>query len=392
MKNNHIFTLFSDRLTSFLVCASTRPDPFRRNGLYQCMRFYFQAQGMPRPAMYNNICFLFVNALLNWVFVFGGPFASWDGFGFVGAAMSLSISRTSQSLVYFCYMFLYKQNHLATWPDAGWSFRHHTWDRTKEFMKQSLPNIGTLLFQTCASQATTILVGRLGEGAIAASSALSTVSYPLWGTLGVTASTISSVRTGYHLGRGKGKAANQSAWLVIHFITLVNILVAVVFVFLRDPILRIATDDEDVLSIGRKLITAMLIGNYVNCLVNNITSGVFSGMGRPILATILSFGLELPMSIGGVAILILVMHGDLLDVYWWTVISGGVEAVIVFGLLFRSDWNHWADEARRRQEAGSDSSTDNDDNATEDNTTQAETDNGVDEENDDATSREETSV
>lgn len=25
------------------------------NGLYQCMRFYFQAQGLPRPAMYNNI-------------------------------------------------------------------------------------------------------------------------------------------------------------------------------------------------------------------------------------------------------------------------------------------------------------------------------------------------
>lgn len=31
------------------------------NGLYQCLRFYFQARGLPRPAMYNNIAFLFVN-------------------------------------------------------------------------------------------------------------------------------------------------------------------------------------------------------------------------------------------------------------------------------------------------------------------------------------------
>jgi Na+-driven multidrug efflux pump len=127
-------------------------------------------------------------------------------------------------------MFLYKKNHLATWPDAGWSFRHHTWDRTKEFMKQSLPNIGTLLFQTCASQATTILVGRLGEGAIAASSALSTVSIPWSGTLSATCTTISSVRTGYHMGRGKANAAKQSTWLVLLFITISNLLVAAIFI------------------------------------------------------------------------------------------------------------------------------------------------------------------
>ena len=36
------------------------------NGWYQCMRFYFQAQGKPRPAMYNNLMFLFINVLLNW--------------------------------------------------------------------------------------------------------------------------------------------------------------------------------------------------------------------------------------------------------------------------------------------------------------------------------------
>lgn len=200
------------------------------NGLYQCMRFYFQAQGMPRPAMYNNIAFLIINALLNWLFVFGGPFKHWNGLGFIGAAISLSISRTSQSVVYFIYMFLIKKNHLNTWPDAGWSFKHHTWDRTKEFMKQSLPNIGTLLFQCAASQATTVLVGRLGDGPIAASSAISTVSYPWSGTLGATCTTISGVRTGFHMGRGQPNAAKQSTWLVLYAITIVNVLVAAIFI------------------------------------------------------------------------------------------------------------------------------------------------------------------
>jgi len=328
------------------------------NGLYQCMRFYFQAQGKPRPAMYNNIVFLFVNALLNWIFVYGGPFKNWNGLGFIGAAISLSISRTSQPIVYFIYMFVIKKNHLATWPDDGWSFKHHTWARTKEFMKQSLPNIGTLLFQCLASQATTVLVGRLGDGPIAASSAISTVSYPWSGTLGATSTTISGVRTGYHMGRGNPKAAKQSTWLVLYAITIVNVIVAAFFIPFGDTILKFATNDPEVLSIAGKLIPALLVGTYLNLIVSNITSGVFSGMGRPIIATILSFGLELPMSIGGVAVYILVMHGNLLGVYWWGAISGGLEVIIVMFLLLRSDWAYWAEQAQLRQEAGSASSND----------------------------------
>ena len=321
------------------------------NGIYQCQRFYFQAQGLPRPAMYNNIFFLFINGFLNWIFVFGGPFASWNGFGFIGAAISLSISRVLQGVVYYFYMFVYKQNHLATWPDRGWSFQHHTRERTMEFMKQTLPNIGTLLFQSAASQATTVLVGRLGELSIAASSALSTVTIPWAGTLSATCTTVSGVRVGYHLGKGNGDAARKSAWLVLHFITIANIIMAATFLPLKQEIIDVATDDTGVLRMAATLVPAMLVGTYLNLIVGNITAGVFSGMGRPLIATILSFGLELPVSIGGVAIYILWCHGNLLGVYWFQAIAGGFEAVLVILIMIFSNWNKCADEARRRQEA-----------------------------------------
>ena len=74
-------------------------------------------------------------------------------------------------------------------------------------------------------------------------------------------------------------------------------------------------------------------------------------MGRPLIATILSFGLELPLSLGGVALYILVMHGNLLGVYWLQAILGGVEVLVVLVILLRSDFDYWADEARKRQEA-----------------------------------------
>lgn len=322
------------------------------NGLYQCMRFYFQAQGLPKPAMYNNLIFLFVNAALNWCFVFGGPFrylCGWTGFGFVGAAISLSISRTAQSVCYFFYMFVYKRHHVRTWPGLGWG--HHNKARTVEFLKQSLPNMGTLLFQQCASQATTVLIGRLGELAIAASSALSTVTLPWSGTLSATTWTVSSVRVGYHLGRGDSHAARKSAWIVLHFITIVNIIMAAVFLPLKNEVLNIATDDSDVLSLGAVLVPAMLLGTYLNLIVGNVTSGIFGGMGRPLISTILSFGLELPLSIGGVALLILHFNADLLAVTWFQAISGGFEAVLVIGIMLATDWKKCADETRARQES-----------------------------------------
>lgn len=323
------------------------------------MRFYFQAQGLPRPAMYNNLVFLGINAILNWIFVMGGPFRfatgawHWQGFGFIGAAVSLSISRTAQSLVYFLYMFVYKKHHLPTWPEtpAGshW-LSHHTAARSAEFLRQALPNIGTLLFQILSGQATTVLVGRLGELPIAASSALSTVSIPWAGSLSATCTTISGVRVGHHLGRGNAAAAKTSTWLVLYFITVVNIVVAVVFLTVGHNVMNVATNIAPVKELALTLIPAMLVGTYLNTMVSNITSGVFSGMGRPLLATILSFGLELPLTLGGVAIYILVMHGNLLGVYWWQALSGGIELIIVLVILSCSNWQACADDAQRRQE------------------------------------------
>ena len=95
----------------------------------------------------------------------------------------------------------------------------------------------------------------------------------------------------------------------------------------------------------------MLVSTYLNLLVSNATSGVFSGQGRPLIATFLSFGLELPLSIGGVAVYILCFHGDLIGVYWWGAIAAGIEIVVVLYLVITSDWAKCATDARDRQEA-----------------------------------------
>ena len=64
-----------------------------------------------RFVRYNNLLFLGVNIFLNWLFVFGGPLrgVGWEGFGFVGAAVSLSVSRSLQPLAYWLY--IHARNH-----------------------------------------------------------------------------------------------------------------------------------------------------------------------------------------------------------------------------------------------------------------------------------------
>jgi len=324
------------------------------NGWYQCMRFYFQSVGKPRPAMYNSIMFLFVNALLNWVLVLGGPFrhlawaGNWRGFGFVGAAMSLSCSRCLQPLFYWLYMFVWRREHADYWP--GWSLKEHTGTRTKEFLKQALPLVGTLVFGAVVGQATTLLVSRLGTDAVAATTAVSTATVVWAGAINAMFSMVIAVRVGYHLGRGDGAAARGSFWLATAIVfSMLAVLVAVILPF-SYQVVSLTTSDATVVHNAARVFPAGLIATLLSVLNSLCTSGVFSGQGRQMLVTVLSFFVDIPLSIGGVAVIILVFHArELLDVYLYGVCAALLELAIAYAFIFASNWNKYAQEAQARQ-------------------------------------------
>ena len=152
------------------------------------------------------------------IFVFGGPFqyaCGWHGFGFVGAAVSLSFSRCLQPVCYGFFMFHVRQAHVGAWPGLPWRHSLHTWQRTCEFLRQALPLVGNILFQCIIGQSTTLLISQLGTDAVAASSAISTVTQIWSGALSAAFSMATAIRVGYHLGRGDGEAARRSAFLVM---------------------------------------------------------------------------------------------------------------------------------------------------------------------------------
>ena len=330
------------------------------NGIYQCLRFYFQAQGISRPAMWNNLAFVVINGLLNWLFVFGGPFqyleegkGGWHGFGFVGAAMSISTSRCLQPLTYWLYMFVWKRAHVATWP--GLTLAIFTRDRVVRFLKQALPYIGTLIFQSISGQVTTLMISHLGPLAIAASSAVGAVAQVASSGVSQAFIAVSAVRVGFHLGKGDSRNAQRAMWLVVIGSTIFNTILVFAFWPLNEALCSLVTSDVQVLKVAAALVAAQFVQAGLSQLVSIGTSGVLGGQGRTFIITLLSFGFELPTSIGGVAIMVYVlkwrMPDGMLKITWANAAVALLELVIVAGIVLCSDWKRYAREARARQEA-----------------------------------------
>lgn len=219
------------------------------NGIYQCMRFYFQAQGISRPAMYNNIAFLGINVLLNWFFVFGGPFQylpaghnmAWHGFGFIGAAVSISTSRILQPFTYFLYMFVWRKAHRDTWPGLSWAFLQA--ERVKSFLKQALPLIGTLIFQSVAGQVQTLLIAKLGSLVIAANAAVGAATQVTSAGFSAAFGAVAAVRVGFHLGRGDAQSAKDAMNIVIGMSIISSLVTVGIFWPLRAQLCSLITTD-----------------------------------------------------------------------------------------------------------------------------------------------------
>jgi len=320
------------------------------NGWYQCMRFYFQAQGITRPAMYNNMLFLVMNIFLNWTLVYGGPFRSmgFNGFGFVGAAMSLSCSRSLQPVAYWLYMFVWRKAHAETWP--GWSWAFLAPSRNKAFMAQSLPQVGTLILQATMNQSTTLMISRLGPPAIAASSATTAITQIFTGGLSTTCTAITGIRVGYHLGQGNWQSAKRSSVLVFRFAAVTVFCIACVLLPFRKQATALMTNDPTIQESAQQLLFPVLLQTFAAMIVQCNVGGCFTSQGRTKLATLLSMGVELPMTLGIVAFLVFVVHTTIVPLYYGQAFVFWLEMAICLTIWRNSDWEKYGKEAQERQE------------------------------------------
>lgn len=316
---------------------------------YQCMRFYFQALGLPRPALWNNLTFTAINLGLNIVFVFGVKPLGWGGLGFIGAPISLSVSRCMQPLTYALYMFVWRKAHRDAWPEPGSAV--WTWPRFKEFSAQALPNVGTFLLQSLIGQVTTLMIAQLGDTAVAANSAVSNLTQVVSGGMGACVSQVTSIRVGYHLGNSNPLAAKNSSKIVLYAVVAVGLLLGILIPF-RNEAVKLMTTNPDVDDLTARVLPGSVVGTVLSLVIIAGTQGVFPGQGRPSLTALLSFAFELPFSIGGTAAMVYWLRWDLVGLTWGSSALSAFEVVVVLAFwFFGSDWQKLSEESVRRSEA-----------------------------------------
>jgi MATE family multidrug resistance protein len=153
----------------------------------------------------------------------------------------------------------------------------------------------------------------------------------------------------WHLGRGDGNAAKCSFWLSTGIVfSMLAILVAIMLPFAEQTV-ALTTSDKVVVKNAARVLPAALVATLLGVLNSLCTSGVFSGQGRQVLVTVLSFFVDIPLSIGGVAVIVLLFHADLLDVYLYGVCAALLELAIAYGFIFASNWKQCAEDAQARQ-------------------------------------------
>lgn len=311
---------------------------------------YFKALGIPRPAMYNDLIFACVHVLVNWVFVFGGPFRGWlgwQGLGFIGAGLSISITRTLEAVSYFGYMFGIRKAHLETWPGWNFEFLHPTY--TRRFLQQCLPNAVSLAFRLTIEQATTFMIASLGVLAVAANSAVSSIVMLFVGVYFRSMVPVMGQRIGFHLGAGHPRAARSAALVTFGVsVSTMAVLFCLLFMF-RGQVVSLMISDVEVQGLARRVMPYVLLSQMMDVLVFLIMNGVLMGQGRTKLAAKLSAMMSMPCSIGTIAFLVFWCHADLQVVIMGSAAASFAQAVVLAIFFWTSDWQLYAQQAQERQ-------------------------------------------
>lgn len=131
--------------------------------LYLVFRQFAEAMGRPWMPMLVMLAGVGLNAVLNWIFIYGHCGVS--AMGLTGAGISTLVSRTLGSVVILIWVRLDPATR-AGWP-VHW-LAPLSWPRIREMLHVGVPAAGMLFFECSAFSLSTIMVGWLGTVPLAA--------------------------------------------------------------------------------------------------------------------------------------------------------------------------------------------------------------------------------
>jgi MATE family multidrug resistance protein len=218
--------------------------------LYFAVRRCLQAMNMVRPVAFALVTANIVNAVANWVLIYG----KWGApaMGTLGSGVSTAIARVYMAAVLVAYLFWYDRRHrtelLKTPVDVDLP-------RIRRLIALGIPAAVQFTLESGVFATVTALIARLGAVPLATHQiALNTVAFTYMVPLGIASAA--AVRVGQALGRrdpaGAGAAGGTAIFIGASFMSLAGI----VLLFMPRAIARIYTTDENVIRNAAALLAA----------------------------------------------------------------------------------------------------------------------------------------
>ena len=240
--------------------------------LYVALRRYLQAIDLVLPVMVTLLSANLVNALANWIFVFG----NWGApvMGPVGAAYATTFSKIYMALGLVVYI-LWRERRaksglfaISIRPD----FR-----RLWKLTALGLPVAVQIVFEAGVFTAVTVLAGKLSTASLASHQiVLRMAGLSFMVPLGISAA--GAVRVGQNLGAKNPARAIRAGWLALGLGILFMCTSAAAFVLFPRAIMQAFTQDAAVISVGVSLFYVAAVFQIFDGM-QVIESGILRGTG-----------------------------------------------------------------------------------------------------------------
>ncbi|WP_245844417.1 MATE family efflux transporter [Nibricoccus aquaticus] len=226
-----------------LIAASLVPTLF-----FQVQRQFAESLGHPWVPMMIMLVDVALNALLNWMFIWGHLGA--PAMGLTGSGVATLIARTAA--VVAIAMWLRRAKALSAVRAAAVNGKWER-ERFRALWRMGLPAGGAMLFEAGAFGAAALMMGWLGATALAAHQvALSCAAFAFMFPLGL--STAASMRVSNAIGEGRREALRAIGFGALGMSSVFVLVFATAFGFAGEAIARLFSADTAVVALAAKLL------------------------------------------------------------------------------------------------------------------------------------------
>jgi MATE family multidrug resistance protein len=239
--------------------------------LYAAFRRYLQGMGVVRPVMVALVSANIVNAVVNWLLIYG----KW-GFPTLGVRGSAWATVFARAVMagFLLATILYRERRAPSGVFSDLSLRL-SWFR--RLVVLGAPAATQITLEVGVFAAATALAGRLAPAALAAHQiAINYAAFTFMVPLGIASA--GAVRVGHAVGRRDPPGAARAGWTALLFAVLFMSVAASVFLVVPRLLLKAFTSDAGVLDVGVRLLFVAAVFQLFDG-VQGVATGILRGLG-----------------------------------------------------------------------------------------------------------------